>query len=191
MKKAIYGALAVCMVVFIVALGGCRDISGGGWIPSATLVETDKSPKATFAFNFICEDTSSKGPDSATGQMTYHDHGILAQNWPGVITKSKGPLAVQAVIQRPDGDDAPNWCLPDAYYGSYFGTYTPIPATLGKGGAIFVIASDGGGTGQEKNDYLSSPSWAVFFTAIQTLASCGVATLRGETTLFKFIANNR
>lgn len=149
MKKICFVALVFSLAVLMVGMIGCRDITGGGWINSAA----GPGAKATFGLEFYCEAVS--GPDTASGFITYHDHGVSASDYG--VGKRKTKLAFHGEVSRPDGVLLPDECNPLNFYGQYVGTYTPIPPHLGdpsNPGIMYVKAIDGGLEGPDKLDFL-------------------------------------
>lgn len=58
------------------AATGCTKMTGGGWIPSFSLVTGEK---ATFGFTAKCKTTTVLGIPTAVlheGQLQFHDHGL-------------------------------------------------------------------------------------------------------------------
>jgi hypothetical protein len=138
---------AVAVAGFAVVGAGCNDISGGGWIPSAN--PATPTAKATFGFELTCIDSATGlKRDSAEGHLTYHDHGVTMMNGKRAVK-----LGIQAEVDRPEGGlfDICNETVP---FGSFVGSYQPIPPTLGPGGTLYVYAEDGGDTGPSKGDIL-------------------------------------
>src|SRR5512143_1651139 len=82
--------LVIAAAATVVALAGCVDISGGGWIPSIT-----EGYKATFGFNSTCTDT----PDGAvlSGDIQYVDHGFILPNAKG---KGNHPMAIHMSLDQ-------------------------------------------------------------------------------------------
>src|SRR5262249_48990850 len=58
----------LCLSILLAASGCGGKASGGGWLPSADQVPSDK---ATFGFHYKCDDTDH----TLTGNLSYHDHG--------------------------------------------------------------------------------------------------------------------
>src|SRR5437870_3467538 len=58
----------LCLIILLAASGCGGMASGGGWLPSA---DGGASDKATFGFNYKCDDTNH----TLTGNLSYHDHG--------------------------------------------------------------------------------------------------------------------
>lgn len=108
------------MLLFSVALAFgvtgcvCSNMNGGGTLETAT------EKKATFAFQIKCDD-SSEVP-VASGMLQFNDH-------------SEG-IKFHAAV------DSCDWTTETE--GTFYGTYTPQPKKLGKGGNFAITLQDGG-----------------------------------------------
>jgi hypothetical protein len=148
--------LLLLAAVAAVGMYGCNDIAGGGWMKSS-MHGVDPDAKATFGFDFECLNTSRFGTDSAEGMITYHDHGLKLGVFDDVTftgKDAKKKLAFNGMITRPEGVLEADICVNKVWFGSYVGTYTPIPPTLGPGGDMYVYVEDSGDQGPDKDDYL-------------------------------------
>jgi len=146
--------LLLLAAVAAMGLYACHDIAGGGWLWSANGMMEDK---ATFGMNLKCyEESGGLFYDRAGGQITYHDHGVKLGDFNDMLftgKDAKKKLQFKAVIEEPAGIKF-DVCVDEIFFGSYTGTYTPIPPTLGDGGMIYVYAEDRGETGPDKDDFL-------------------------------------
>mgnify|MGYP001774078126 CR=1 FL=1 len=122
------------VVVSMLLLAGCRNASGGGWIPSAT-----GEDKATFGFTFHCKD---KGGDAhLSGQLQYQDkpYGIrLHGTMGGTIEEMTCTEAAS------DFEVALN-------ESSFDGQYRPQPK--GQSGTFFVNVVDNGEPGKLDDEF--------------------------------------
>lgn len=121
------------LVVGLVLLVGCRDASGGGWIPSAV-----GNGKATFGFTFHCKDRGDNA--ELSGQLTYHDqpanvrlHGTMGGT---VIATTCAALAADTAA--PDGS-------------TFDGAYWPKPN--GDGGPFLISVLDRGEPGKLDDEF--------------------------------------
>lgn len=149
--------LVIAATAMIVALAGCVDISGGGWIPSIT-----EGYKATFGFNSTCTDT----PDGAvlSGDIQYVDHGFILPNAKG---KGNHPMAIHMSLdQFFQGEPLAETCLaldqliwveltgslPPAGVDGRIVEYCPQPSTGDDCGTAIVVVQDTGNNGPTKGD---------------------------------------
>jgi hypothetical protein len=146
--------LVIAATAMIVAVAGCVDISGGGWIPSI-----NEGYKATFGFNSLCTDTP--GGAVLSGDIQYVDHGVIIPNAKG---KGNHPMAIHMSLDQFYGGipplanatclelDQELWgtLLTPGQDGRVVG-YCPQPPD-GECGTAFVVVLDTGNNGPTKGD---------------------------------------
>jgi hypothetical protein len=144
MNAAMKTLFATCAAAL--ALAGCVDISGGGWIPSINV-----GAKATFGFSSHCTDTQ----DGAvlTGDIQYVDHGVI------VNPKGKKPMAIHMDITQFFGGAVEGTCAEnDAIWAGLTGIdgriveYCPQPSNGSDCGLALVAVQDTGNNGPTKGD---------------------------------------
>ena len=164
MKTVFPKILGIGAIASAFLLGGCADISGGGWMYSAgmelpvqqqfevtdeialeELELRETVEKATFGFKYKCTQID-EGTSAYRGHLTYHDHGSTFINAKGREMK----IAFNAVTE---GEGVS--CVDrEAFYFPYIGEYTIIPANAGEGGMAKFWALYSGETGPDKEDLL-------------------------------------
>jgi len=132
MKNRRFASSLIVMAFAIVALalGGCNDINGGGWIKKSN------GKKANFGFNFKCKGEGS-GNAKASGQLQFNDH-------------EKG-VKFHGVVDSVPNDTCVG--LATEFEGRYLGSYTPQPRKLGEGGRFEIYLEDKGKSGPSQGDY--------------------------------------
>ncbi|NIR86443.1 hypothetical protein GWO13_02290, partial [Candidatus Bathyarchaeota archaeon] len=144
----------ISIVIGILALAGCPSFSGGGWIFSACdqnpafffpfTCAVDSTAKATFGFDLNCDD------GTGFGELQYRDHGVLVT---GPDLKER-KLSIHGEVNNVRGPCVGGNIESDGFGGSYTGTYTPQPPTMGAPGTFEVIVVDTGQLGPNKGDLI-------------------------------------
>ena len=128
--KLAVAVLALCSVT----LGGCR----GKWTGGGSVDGASGNGKATFGFNYICENGQNNG------HVQYVDHS------PGPLSGGSTPKEVrfhaqyffdELTCEGPADQQQPPPVL------LAFGTYEPQPKKLGPGGVFILFLVDGGEPG--------------------------------------------
>ena len=141
----IKSTLRVGLLMSTLALASCNDATGGGWLVSAT----DPNKKAHFGFSFHCKDQD--GMAVVSGRVEYKDQGYTVKDQNGKLQK----LALHGNMDAKFSITCADVEASFGETGSYSGTYSPQPKTLGEGGTFRLTVQDLGQKGRSKEDTFS------------------------------------
>lgn len=133
-------AAALLATAITACVGGDGKAGGGGWIPSAV-----PGAKATFGFHASCQDNVGRA------SFSYKDHGAGVAFNVAQLTLDGSTHA--NTICSVDGAEEDG--VPLTSTASFYGRYTPQPASAGPGGIVGVAFIDNGLAGLDADDDLA------------------------------------